>query len=149
MGAPSEPAYAAALRGYAASLGLSGSVEFVTGISDTVLAAHYRSADVLVMLSEHEGFGVPLVEAMGQGLPIVAFDTGAVAEVLGGSGVLLGHKGPRQVAEAVSGLLGDPEERERQVTAGKTRFATMGFEHAGDRLVEAVRGVSRRVGATG
>ena len=55
VGAPSEPAYAAALKGYAASLGcgLADSVEFVTGITDATLAAHYRSADVLVMLSEH------------------------------------------------------------------------------------------------
>jgi glycosyltransferase involved in cell wall biosynthesis len=148
VGSPSEPVYAAALRGYAASLGLTDSVEFVTGIPKAVLAAYYRAADVLVMLSEHEGFGVPLVEAMGQGLPIVAFDTGAVSEVLGGCGVLLEHKGPRQVAAAVSELLADQEEQKRLVTAGKTRFGSMGLEHAGDRLVAAVRGVSHRVGVT-
>ena len=64
-------------------------VEFVEGVSDAELAAWYRCADVLVMLSDHEGFGVPLVEAMGHGTPIVAFDAGAVGEVLDGCGVLL------------------------------------------------------------
>jgi glycosyltransferase involved in cell wall biosynthesis len=149
VGAPSEPSYAAALKGYAASLGLDDSVEFVTGISDAALAAHYRSADVLVMLSEHEGFGVPLVEAMGHGLPVVAFDTGAVGEVLDGAGVLLEDKGPRQVAAAVNRLLDDPGERDRRVAAGKSRFGALGLETAGDRLVGAVRGVSGRVGAIG
>jgi glycogen synthase len=83
VGSPTEPAYADGLVRYAASLGLADAVDFVSGISDDELAAHYRFADVLVMLSEHEGFGVPLVEAMGHGLPVVAFDAGAVDEVLG------------------------------------------------------------------
>ena len=145
VGAPTEPAYAAALRRYAASLGLADSVEFVTGISDAALAAYYRCADVLVMLSDHEGFGVPLVEAMGQGLPIVAFDSGAVAEVLDGSGVLLADRHPRRVAETVARLVADPGEQDRLVGAGRTRFAAMGLEAAGDRLVEALRDVSGRV----
>ncbi len=146
VGAPSEPAYAAALRGYAASLGLADSVEFVSGITDASLAAYYRAADVLVMLSDHEGFGVPLVEAMGQGLPIVAFDTGAVGEVLDGAGVLLRDKHPRRVADAVSQVVGRPDQRERLVAAGRARFGAMGLDRTGDRLVEAVTGVSGRVG---
>ena len=95
IGSPTEPAYTAALRRYAGALGLSGAVEFVEGVSDAELAAWYRCADVLVMLSDHEGFGVPLVEAMGHGTPIVAFDAGAVGEVLDGCGVLLEEKHPR------------------------------------------------------
>ena len=95
------------------TLGLADAVDFVTGISDGELAAHYRAADVLVMLSEHEGFGVPLVEAMGQGLPVVAFDAGAVPEVLGGCRRASSPTGsPGQVAEAVSRLLADAGGRE-------------------------------------
>jgi glycosyltransferase involved in cell wall biosynthesis len=145
VGSPSEPAYAAALGRYAGSLGLAGAVEFVSGIADAELAAHYRRADVLVMLSEHEGFGVPLVEAMGHGLPIVAFDSGAVSEVLGDAGLLLDQKHPRQVAAAVAGLMANPDQRKRLVEAGKSRFATMGLEDAGERLVEVVRGVGDRL----
>ena len=148
VGAPTEPAYAAALRRYAASLGLADSVEFVTGISDAALAAYYRCADVLVMLSDHEGFGVPLVEAMGHGLPIVAFDSGAVAEVLAGGGVLLADQHPRRVAEGVARLMADPGEQDRLVGEGRARFAAMGLETAGDRLVEAVRSISGRVVAS-
>jgi glycosyltransferase involved in cell wall biosynthesis len=148
VGSPSEPAYAAALRRYASSLGLADAVEFVTGISDAELAAHYRAADVLVMLSEHEGFGVPLVEAMGQGLPIVAFRAGAVPEILGDAGILLDHKGPRRVAEAVCGLTSDSREQDRLVEAGRVRLRALDLGGAGKLLVEAVQGVSAS-GGTG
>ncbi len=147
VGSPSEPAYAAALERYAASLGLADAVEFVSGVSEARLAAHYRAADVLVMLSDHEGFGVPLVEAMGYGLPIVAFDAGAVSEVLDDAGVLLEVKTPRRVAGAVSRLMADPGERERLVAAGLARLHSLDLEAAGNQLVEAVRGVSASVGA--
>ena len=94
VGGPIEQHYSGALRRFAADLGLAGAVEFVTRLTPGQLASRYAAADVLVMLSEHEGFGVPLVEAMSHGLPIVAFDSGAVAEILGGAGVLLSEKGP-------------------------------------------------------
>ena len=148
VGSPSEPAYAAALRRYASSLGLADAVEFTSGISDAQLAAHYRAADVLVMLSDHEGFGVPLVEAMGHGLPIVAFGAGAVPEVLGDAGILLEHKSPRHVADAVSRLTADARERDHLVEAGRKRLRALDLGSAGKRLVEAVRSVSAS-GGTG
>ena len=141
VGSPTEPAYAAALHRYAASLGLAGAVEFVSGVSDDELAAHYRTADVLVMLSDHEGFGVPLVEAMGHGLPIVAYDAGAVSEVLGDAGVLLDRKEPRHVASVVSDLLSDRSEVDRLIQLGRGRFAALDLGRAGERLFEAVRSV--------
>ena len=148
VGSPTEPAYAAALHRYAATLGLAGAVEFVSGVSEDELAAHYRTADVLVMLSDHEGFGVPLVEAMGYGLPIVAYDAGAVSEVLGDAGVLLERKHPRHVAAAVSRLLADRAERDRLTGIGRERFTALDVGRAGDRLFELVRSVGAPVPPT-
>ncbi len=142
IGSPSEVAYASALRRFARSLGIADAVEFASGISDAALAAYYQWADVLVMLSDHEGFGVPLVEAMGHGVPVVAFDSGAVREVLADGGILLENKHPRQVADAVAGLLGDPAEEERLVAAGRSRCAAMDLGGAADRLVEALTGLA-------
>jgi L-malate glycosyltransferase len=141
VGSPTEPAYAAALARYATQLGLADAVDFVSGIDEERLAAHYRAAHVLVMLSEHEGFGVPLVEAMGQGVPIVAADAGAVREVVGDAATVLDATGPRRVAAAVSQLLGDRAERSRLAEAGRARFDELDLGRAGDRLVEAVRGL--------
>jgi glycosyltransferase involved in cell wall biosynthesis len=142
VGSPTEPNYAAALRRYAADLGLADAVEFVSGIGSGALAARYAAADVLVMLSDHEGFGVPIVEAMSHGLPVVAFDAGAVAEVVGDAGVLLGAKGPRRVAAEVAALLGDPGRREALVAAGRARPAALGLGSAGSDLVTALLGVA-------
>lgn len=144
VGSPSEPTYARALRRYVADLGMSGAVEFVSRLSDTELAARYTTSDVLVMLSEHEGFGVPLVEAMLYGLPVVAFAAGAVAEVVGDAGILLNAKGPRRVAEAVASLLADPERRQAVVAAGRTRPAVLGLDRAGSDLVQALQRVADR-----
>jgi len=142
VGSPSEPAYARALRRYAADLGIGDAVEFVSRISDGELAARYASSDVLVMASEHEGFGVPLVEAMLNGLPVVAFAAGAVAEVVGDAGVLLDAKGPRRITEEVAGLLADPKRRQSLIAAGRGRPAALGLDRAGSDLVAALRRVA-------
>jgi glycosyltransferase involved in cell wall biosynthesis len=151
VGGPTEPNYSAALRRYVADLGLSGVVEFTTRLSPGQLAARYVTADVLVMLSEHEGFGVPLIEAMSHGLPIVAYDAGAVAEVMGGGGVLLEEKTPGVVARAVSDLLADTGRRDALVAAGGARVASLGVDHAGTDLVSTLQAVavSARTGAGG
>jgi glycosyltransferase involved in cell wall biosynthesis len=146
VGGPTEPTYARALRRFADVLGVDDAVTFTTGLSEAALAAHYRASDVLVMLSEHEGFGVPLLEAMGQRLPIVALEAGAIAEVLGGVGVLLTSSAPGVVASAVADLLADADRREAAVVAGAERFASFGLESAGSDLVEALVGVRDGVG---
>ncbi|HVB94684.1 MAG TPA: glycosyltransferase family 4 protein [Acidimicrobiales bacterium] len=145
IGAPSEPNYAHALRRYANFLGLSDAVDFVSGIDEAQLAAHYRASDVLVMLSEHEGFGVPLIEAMTHGVPVVAYDAGAVGEILGNAGVLLDRKHPRHVASAIHRLLADPTGVDRLVARARERVEGMDLPNAGNRLVAAVRALSDRV----
>jgi glycosyltransferase involved in cell wall biosynthesis len=147
VGSPTEPAYARALHRFAAALGLSGAASFVSRLSDTELSAQYAAADVLVMLSAHEGFGVPLLEAMSHGVPVVAYASGAVPEVVGGAGVLLDDRGPRRVADEVAALLGDTGRREALVAAGRARLPALGLDRAASDLVAALRGVAE--GTTG
>ncbi len=86
VGKPATGSYVTALRRYVADLGLADAVTFAGHASDDTVAAAYAEADVLVVTSEHEGFCVPVVEAMSAGLPVVAFDRGAVPEVVGDAG---------------------------------------------------------------
>jgi len=82
-------------------------VVFTGRVEDDERRAYYEAADVFLGLSEHEGFCVPLLEAMAYDVPVVAFDAGAVRETLGGAGVLLTNKSPELVAELLGRLLGD------------------------------------------
>jgi glycosyltransferase involved in cell wall biosynthesis len=81
-------------------------------VSDEQLAAWYRVADAFVSASEHEGFGIPLAEAMAFGLPVIAAAHAAVPETLGESGVLLSSWDEIGAAEAVARLLDRPAERD-------------------------------------
>jgi glycosyltransferase involved in cell wall biosynthesis len=95
-------------------------VVFTGQVEDDELRAYYAVSAAYISMSEHEGFGVPLLEAMAFGLPVVAYDAGAVAETLGGAGVLLGDKQPEVAAELVHRLVSDPALR-RSVLAGQER----------------------------
>ena len=86
-------------------LGVTDSVVVLDSLSDEDLAREYADADVFLCLSDHEGYCVPLLEAMAADLPIVAFAAGAVPETLGRAGLLLDDKSPSVVAEAVAAVL--------------------------------------------
>jgi glycosyltransferase involved in cell wall biosynthesis len=86
-------------------------VVFTGLVDEDDLRAYYAAADLFLCLSEHEGFCVPLVEAMDSGVPVLAYDAGAVAETLAGGGVLLKEKRPEMVAELIHAVLTQPELR--------------------------------------
>ena len=73
-------------------------------VSDRELRAAFARAGVYVSLSEHEGFGVPLLEAMAARVPVVAYASSAVPETLGGAGILLRTQDPATVAATVETL---------------------------------------------
>lgn len=105
-------------------------VVFAGQVDHDDLLAYYSVADAFVCLSEHEGYCVPLVEAMLAGVPVLAYDAGAVRETLRGGGVLLTHKDPELVAELIHRVIGDAGLR-RQVLATQhdalTQVQTMDF----------------------
>jgi glycosyltransferase involved in cell wall biosynthesis len=135
VGKLATPSYVEALQRYVAELGLSEAVSFSGHAGDAAVAEAYASADVLVVTSEHEGFCVPVVEAMAAALPVVAFDRGAVPEVLGGAGVLVSDKSPYELAAAIAALLADAPRRADLVASGQRRMAELDLESAAERFV--------------
>jgi len=95
---------------------------FTGPVPDADLAAFYRWADVYVSLSEHEGFCVPLVEAMAANVPVLAYAAGAVPETLGGAGVLFTPKDLELAAEAMGMLVYDHPFRQTVLERQRRRL---------------------------
>ena len=118
------PRYYAQVRALIAEYQMLPDRFWFTGpVPDEDLAAFYRWADVYVSLSEHEGFCVPLVEAMAADVPVLAYAAGAVPETLGGSGVLFSPKDLELAAETMGMLVYDTPFREGVLEGQRRRLA--------------------------
>jgi glycosyltransferase involved in cell wall biosynthesis len=136
-GAPAD-AYRSAVEGLVESLGLGGAVSITGAVSNRALAAYYGNADAFVCLSEHEGFCVPLLEAMQSRVPVVAFAAAAVPETLGAAGLLLPSKQPAVVAAAVHRVVTDDAVRHALVDAGCARLEAFALERSRQRWLEVL-----------
>jgi glycosyltransferase involved in cell wall biosynthesis len=110
---------------------------FPGAVPDWELAAYYRTASVYLSLSEHEGFCVPLLEAMAADVPVFAYESTAVPDTLGGAGVCWSPKDLEYAAELLGQLAFDPGLRTRVVARQRERLED--FREAG--LVARIRDV--------
>ena len=138
VGGPSSHAYWTALERFVDALGLADAVDLAGSVTPGELAARYRVADVFVCVSEHEGFCVPLLEAMHHEVPIVAYGAAAVPETLGPAGLVLDDKSPATVAAAVHRVLADGALRASLVAAGTERIADFALERTSRQLADVV-----------
>ena len=114
---------------------------FVGTVPDYELAVYYRTAKAYVSLSEHEGFCVPLVEAMAADLPILAYGAAAVPETLGGAGVCFTPKDLEYAAELLGLLVYDDVLRDRVIAGQRRRLTDFGLapvERALDTMIASL-----------
>ena len=95
-------------------------------------------SDVFVLTSRHEGFGVPVLEAMSLGVPVVANEAGALPEVVGDGGLLVDATDPYAVAHAVARLRGEAGLRGSLAAAAARRVSALDLPSAGDRAIDLV-----------
>jgi glycosyltransferase involved in cell wall biosynthesis len=141
VGGSSSDSYLTAIARTAAALGLQRSLRLTGAVPQAALVAHYRSADVFVCLSEHEGFCVPALEAMHLGLPVVAYPAAAVPDTLDGAGLLVSSRSPLSVATAVERVLGDADLRSSLVRRGRARARHFALERSRARFAQALSAV--------
>ena len=133
VGAGRDAAYAASLRSLAAELGIADEVVFVGGVPLEETVAFYRAVDVFVYPSLNETFGLPILEAMACGCPVVTSDTSAMPETAGGAAVLASPQDPAAIARAIVEAAGRRGDRLRdlglrragQFTWGATAASTL------------------------
>ena len=127
---------------------LAGRVEYRGYVSDAERQALYASASMLVLPSFHEGFGLPAVEAMQAGVPVITSTGGALPEVVGAAGITVDPADTAGFTAAMERLLADPVERQRRADAGRAQARLFSWSASAAILLDAYRDAfARRVAA--
>jgi glycosyltransferase involved in cell wall biosynthesis len=113
--------YAAYLQALVERLALTD-VHFIGHVSREELIAYYQAADVYLCMSEHEGFGVPLIESMYFDVPVIAYAAAAVPETMGSAGVLVTRKDHAAIAELIHLVVCDKSLRARLIAQQRQRW---------------------------
>ncbi len=122
---------------------ISNSIVFTGVISDTDLASYYSAADLFVSTSLHEGFCVPLVEAMSMKIPIVAYGSSAVPETVGDAGIVWEECDPELIAASINRVAEDKRLAYELGEAGYKRYRTL---YSNERIKEKLFEVLRKEG---
>ena len=131
--------YYAKLKGFAADLGLTdGQVVFTGHVTEAEKQAYLAGADVFVCMSEHEGFCVPLLEAMDCDLPIVAYAACAVPETLGDNGLLFREKDYAAMAGQIRRLRADAAFRDSVIARQRENLKRFDVSATRTRLLSLV-----------
>jgi glycosyltransferase involved in cell wall biosynthesis len=119
---PALSQYVEDILDYSRRLGVDEFVHFATSVNSMQLRAFYHVSDVFLCVSEHEGFCVPLAEAMALRVPIVAWRECAVGETLGDAGIGFDTYDPRAIAQAVEDLAVSPLTASAWADRGRLRY---------------------------
>jgi glycosyltransferase involved in cell wall biosynthesis len=127
-------------------LDLRDAVVTLGPVPDADLPALYSAAELLALPSLHEGFGLPVLEAMACGTPVVAADIPALAETAGGAALLVDPRDATALAEAMRRLVVDAPLRRRLRAAGLQRAAGFNWDRAAEHTIAVYREVATRAG---
>jgi glycosyltransferase involved in cell wall biosynthesis len=112
---------------------MDGSVRLEGFLDDDALARWYAAADVCVFLSDYEGFGLPALESMARGVPVVASRAPALGEIFAEAALLADPRDEREVAEAIGRVLADPALRIDLAARGRALAARFSWADAARR----------------
>jgi glycosyltransferase involved in cell wall biosynthesis len=130
--------YATYMRQLTIELELDSVVHFCGHVSQSELAAYYRRASAYVSMSEHEGFGIPLVESMLHDLPVLAYASTAVNEVVEQAGILIRHKRLEEWAITLKHFVNDQKLRQNVIAAQRQRlvdYSEVAFEQSLETII--------------
>ena len=132
VGAETQPlaSYGMIIRQMINTWDIDSQVVFTGTISNESLKAYYLIADALLTTSEHEGFCVPLVEAMAMKVPIIAYESTAIPETTQDAGLILNERDPYLMAQAIAYLLANETAKMAVVARGLDRYEQCFSNHA-------------------
>ncbi len=133
--------YADSLVALALELGVESRVRFLGYVSDGQLAYLYQKAQALVFASFIEGFGMPLLEAMHAGLPVITSNKGALAEVADDAALLVDPASPEKIAAAMERIATDALLRAALKEKGYARAKEFSWEENAKRFIEVIHSI--------
>jgi len=136
--------YEAELREVARAAGVADAVHFLGHVPQARIGEVYEKAAVVVYPSLEEYFGLPALEAMAAGVPLVASNGSSIPEVVGDAGVLVSPTDADEVADAVARVLREPELRDRLVARGRERVQQFTWERTARATADAYRAAFER-----
>jgi L-malate glycosyltransferase len=136
------PGYRLELEAMAGARNLTEHVHVVGAVGPGQgFGGYYRAADLFLCLSEHEGFGIPLIEAMAFDLPVIAYRSTGVPDTLGGSGVLVNTKRYDLIAELIDLLIRDRTLRQKVIKGQHHRLEELAPDQVADRLYTCIQAI--------
>ena len=136
--APRDDVYFSTLKGRSNEHGIADDVVLTGSVSDDELHSYYANADVYLSLSRHEGFGVPLIEAMAHDLPVLALAVAAVPYTLSGTGGLLSGDAINDIVDRLIDLAKSEEHRAALVARQRKAVERVRWEHHESALLQAL-----------
>jgi glycosyltransferase involved in cell wall biosynthesis len=127
------------LRARVSALGTAADVRFMGWVSDEDREGLYALATAFVFPSLYEGFGLPPLEAMARGVPVITTTRGSLAEVVGDAALTVDPDSVKELAEAMAVLLADHSERERLRAAGLQQAAKFSWERTAELTAASYR----------
>jgi len=126
--------YAAEIKLLIDYLSLGDKVTLTGKVSDRQLYSYYKIADIFLCMSEHEGFGLPPLEAMHMQVPVIAYGSTAITETLGGSGILFTRKDYPRIAELINLVLTDSDLKADIISGQNERLSYFSRENFEEKL---------------
>ena len=130
------------LREMATVLKVRNAVVFAGEVTDSELKAYYSLSDIFMITSEHEGFCVPLVEAMSMKVPIVAYGSSAITGTVNGAGLVWAERNPYLLAESINSIVKSSDVRKSLAELGEQRYkSNFTNETIKSKFLHAISGV--------
>jgi glycosyltransferase involved in cell wall biosynthesis len=136
---PTDPRYTPALQAQAQALGITPQVKFLDYVTDEQLPVLLNQALALVLPSLWEGFGLPVLEAMACGTPVITSNRSSLPEVAGEAALLVDPTDEIAIAQHMHDLTQDTQLRQDLSTAGLKQASQFSWEHTGQATVEVLR----------
>lgn len=125
--------------------GVRDQIRLLEGVSDADLALLYSAASVFVFPSLEEGFGLPPLEAMACGAPVIASNTSSLPEVLGDAAILVSPTDIRAISDGIAAVLTDPTTASELIKSGLAQSQKYSWEATASKTREVYEDVFRQV----